>query len=67
MTILNLLHLTLGLHKKSKFLGLISSQGDPIPFLYLRYPVKYFFPNQSGSGSGHFSIRDVKGKYLKIL
>ena len=42
---------SLGGHKKSKFLGLISSQVNPIPFLYLRHRVKYFCPNQSGSAA----------------
>ena len=41
----------LGGHKKSKFLGLISSQVNPIPFWYLRHHVKYFCPNQSGSAA----------------
>ena len=40
---------TLGGHKKSKFLGIISTQVNPIPFLYLRHPAKYFCPNQSGN------------------
>ena len=41
----------IGGHKKSKFLRLISSQVNPIPFLYLRHPVKYFCPNLSGSAA----------------
>ena len=42
---------TLGWHKKSNFLELISSQVNTIPFLYLRHPVKYFCPIQSGSAA----------------
>ena len=46
---------TLGGHKKSKFLGIISTQVNPIPFLYSKHPVKYFCPYQSGSaGRLHF-------------
>ena len=46
-----LTNLLLGGHKKSKFLGLISSQVNPILFMYLRHPVKYFCQKQSGSAA----------------
>ena len=62
--------MVLGGHKKATFLGLISSQVNPIPFLYLRHRVKYFCPNQSGSAALRvliFQKGTSKGNTSKFL
>ena len=61
----NILWLVIRVAKKNKSFGINWLSNYPIPVLYLRNPLKYICPYQSGSG--HFSIGKVKGKYVKIF